>query len=393
MNLLIPRLARDAALALLEEHRTDDVAAIKVAMPIRHATVTLSPLGGARVDDETLSSLRSDLIRLADQHGFPQTAPREQLQAFEGAAARLLHAALPMTPHEASEEEVWSYLTCCWLLDIALWRFGAQANDERFVGHLNRNAFRRLWWRCEVFGSELPFDRLGEDELVNIMERPTLFADRRVARALATEFLARVDTDHVPERMHLMREATKRLLRLTPFVSLSSLSSDDVALLVRDTFDAAMAGLAGERASMPLRTPTDVPAASPEVTSIATMTITTEVSVDGRGSKRELTNFDEVAQAAIDIARRTGRVTNVALREVAPITAEEARAVLASLVAEGRLLRRGASRGTHYVLPVASPEPREPAAVPSVTLPTRPSEPPEPKGNESALRRLIRRAR
>ena len=66
MNLLVPRLARDAALELLELQRIADIDAITASMPARTVTVTLSPLGGARVDHETLVRLRADVsIRFA----------------------------------------------------------------------------------------------------------------------------------------------------------------------------------------------------------------------------------------------------------------------------------------------------------------------------------------
>ncbi len=42
-----------------------------------------------------------------------------------------------------------------------------------------------------------------------------------------------------------MREVTKRLLRLTPFVTFASLTSSDLSILVADAFDAALEGLAG----------------------------------------------------------------------------------------------------------------------------------------------------
>ena len=176
-----------------------------------------------------------------------------------------------MTPHEASQEEVWSYLTCCWLLDVAVWRFGAETTYERFIGHLNRNTFRRMWWRAEIFGPSIDLARLGEDELVNIMERPTLFSDRRLARAIATEFLGRLDRDEARDRMNLMREATKRLLRLTPFVAFSALGDEQVQLVVSDAFDAAAHGLAGQVAAMPIRSRERPYDASPEIISIETM--------------------------------------------------------------------------------------------------------------------------
>ena len=85
---------------------------------------------------------------------------------FEGRTARLVREHLDISPNEASHEEVWSYLTCCWLLDVAVWRFGVNADRRRFVGNVNRNTFRRLWWRAEVLGPDVDLTQLGEDELV-----------------------------------------------------------------------------------------------------------------------------------------------------------------------------------------------------------------------------------
>ena len=118
-------------------------------------------------------------------------------------------------------------------MDIAVWRFGADADERRYLGNVNRNTFRRLWWRAEILGPDIDLARLGEDELVNIMERPTVSADRRLARAVAAEFLRRVDDDGVPERMQLMREAMKRLLRLTPLVAFTALDDSEIKNVVR----------------------------------------------------------------------------------------------------------------------------------------------------------------
>ncbi len=96
---------------------------------------------------------------------------------------------------------------------------------------------------------------------------------------------------------------------------------------------------------MPVRKSESAPPPSPEVTDIPTMTIVKpECEVDNASvATGRADDFDEVAQAALDIARRTGRVTNLALREVVPITPEEARAVLQTLVERGELARLGAT--------------------------------------------------
>lgn len=400
MTVIVPRLDRDSATEILAHHRGSELDLVSAAMPLS-PVVTYSPVGGARIERAELENLRFAMLELARDHGMP--GPPERLQEFEGRGARLVRDLLPMTPHEASHEEVWSFLTCCWLLDIAFWRFGRGADEARFIGHLNRNTFRRMWWRGEILGPQVDLTRLGEDELVSIMERPTIASDRRLARSVAREFLARVESDAAAERMKLMREGTKRLLRLTPFVAFSGLGDGEVRQLASDAFDAAAAGIAGKAFAAPVGTSVSAPPPSPEVTGIPTMTIVTpkqEVAHAGVHTRRA-EDFDEVAQAALDIARRTGRVTNMALREVVPITSEEAREVFQALIARGELIRRGVAKGTHYVLPEPSVQPATPQPQPpqrSIPPPTwrdigsaRPPRHPQPA--ETALRRLLRRGR
>jgi hypothetical protein len=403
MSVVLPRLSRASALEQVEERRRASLGDITYAMPDLDSEVTYSPVGGNRIDRADLSRLRADLLVLAREHGMPQ--PIVDTSTFEAKAARLLHERLNMTPHEASHDDVWSYLTCCWLLDIAFWRFGQNASTDRFVGHLNRNTFRRMWWRAEVLGPDVDLAKLGEDELVNIMERPTLFSDRRLAQRIAFEFIGRVEAGLVAERMRLMREATKRLLRLTPFVAFAALGDENLALVVGDAFDAAASGLSRQTTEISHRSSIDVPAASADVIELSRLEISAPATEppDSLAESARALNFDVVAQAALDIARQTGRVTNISLREVVPmITAEEARDVFRTLIERGELARRGVKRGTHYIIPDEPPAsehhppisetPPEPEAPPSPAA--RPNVAARPsRATETALRRLLRRMR
>jgi hypothetical protein len=348
----MPRLGRDAALALVAHHLPSEPAEITSSMPDLRFPVTYSPVGGTRVEQRELEGLRDLLVEIARSHGMPGAVARTS--EFEARCAEAMHERVPMTPHEASHEDVWSYLTCCWLLDVAVWRFGAEADERRYIGNVNRNTFRRMWWRKEVLGPDIDLARLGEDELVNIMERPTIASDRRLARAVASEFLRRVDAGEAPERMHVMREAMKRLLRLTPMVAFTSLDDIEVRDIVADTFDAAIGGMNGEPVVPRPHARRAVPQPSPDVVREDQLAVASP-GVDSRAPIRG-PDFDLVAQAALDIARRTGRVTNIALREVVSIESDEAREVFKDLVERGALVRRGVKRGTYYVLaePTAS---------------------------------------
>ena len=385
MTIVVPRLDREAAKELIDRHVASGPPAIADAMPDLSPVVTFSPVGGARVEPSTLAALRTSVVSLAKEHGMPKNQVR--IPEFEGRCARLLHERLPMTPHEASHEEVWSYITCCWLLDVAVWRFGAEADERRYVGNVNRNTFRRMWWRAEILGPDIDLTRLGEDELVNIMERPTIAADRRLARAVAVEFLRRVDNGEVPERMQLMREAMKRLLRLTPLVAFTALDDVGVEETITETFDAADAGLNGRSLSRVERHEHEVPEPSLDVVKVATMGIVASDRDGGAAMPHQEGDFETIAQVALDIARRTGRVTNITLREVVAITSDEAREVLTELIARGLLARRGVRRGTYYVLADAG-EPGD-----TQLIPPSPHVPSATRPADTALGRLLRRSR
>ncbi|BCP36837.1 hypothetical protein MINTMi198_22070 [Mycobacterium intracellulare M.i.198] len=342
---------------ILEAHLSIGLDGITSAMPDLTPSITYTPVGGRRIETHKLQQLRADVVDLAREHGMPNQTVGPSI--FDGRGARLLHEALPMSANEASSEEVWSYLTCCWLLDVAVWRFGPGADERRFIGNVNRNTFRRLWWRAEILGPDIDLTKLGEDELVNIMERPTIASDRRLARSVVLEFLARVDDGAGDSRMLLMREAMKRLLRLTPLVAFPALADDELRDVVEQCFTAAAKGLSGEGSedtakhrqvgvgtALGARTP---PRVSPGVTVIERMTF---ADGDSAGTVAEAVNpdFRSAASDALSIARRVGRVTNSSLRELVPITSEEAREVLQCLVRDGLLASRGVRRGTYYIL-------------------------------------------
>jgi hypothetical protein len=239
---------------------------------------------------------------------------------------------------------------------------------------------------------------LGEDELVSIMERPTLASDRRLARAMATEFLRRAEHG-ATERMRLMREASKRILRLTPFVAFGALTDAELAETVSVAFETAAGAIAG-------RTPTRIVEASAtraprpnagvtQVTSMIPQAV--DGAIDPQGNESADNVIGAIAEVAVELARMTGRVTNIMLRNVAQITSDEARDVFKQLVDEGRLVRRGEKRGTHYIVPDVAPEDEGSAAEfvvlgdlqPGTTTPEATDSAP----SDSALMRLLRRAR
>ncbi len=397
MTVLLPRLDRETTSSLIDDARGKTVAEVASRIPAREVRTRSTAQGGLEIADAELAALRHAVVELARGHGYPEEV--KNLPLFDALCARIVHASLPISPHEASEDDIWSYLTCVWLLDVAAWRWGGVGDSERrFRGDVNRNTFRRLWWRAEVLGSEIDLAQLGEDELVNIMERPTIAADRRLARRLAVQFLDRVSERDPAGRMMLMREAGKRLVRLTPIIDFHVMSDGELRALVDSVLTAAAKG--GNVAMT--SSPADIEP-SGVVERIGRLApVHDEAPIESPGYS-DLGARKEYGEVALAIAKRTGRVTNSALREVIALEPADARKVLQDLVEDGVLARRGKAKGTYYVLPGSDGTDSEPEAVQPVASMSASHASPEPDSSgaatqepshgeaEKTLRRFLKR--
>jgi hypothetical protein len=238
MTYLLRRAPRELALSALATHsgqRLDDVAA---ALPDLAMAWDEAPLGGTPVPESALHELREAMVAVAAELGYPDSSPNtRERSAFDAAAGELLHQRLPMTPNEAASESVWNYLTAAWLIDLCAWRWGWDADKRRFTGDPDRGQFRRLWWREEVLGAAggggTLVPRLGETEFFEVMERPTLTRERRVARMLVTVYLiAQTNLGGFKTvglgRENVMRSFARRVLRLTPFTAIEFLDDEQL---------------------------------------------------------------------------------------------------------------------------------------------------------------------
>src|SRR5262249_30895389 len=144
------------------------------------------------------------------------------------------------------------------LPDIVRWRFpGARGitTDERFLGGTRglRNTFGRLWWRAQILyqpGQIEPYgylNLLGEDDLVQITERPNLAGNTALARQTCRSFLQTARVSPSVTRSDLLRDGMKRLRRLLPLLSFQSLDSGVLADVVDEVFTQSAISLAAVR--------------------------------------------------------------------------------------------------------------------------------------------------
>ena len=133
--------------------------------PVRYEVVTDDYLEIARCVDDLAMSLKIDVTAEGPQE------KKKQLN-FDKKLTEIVLDLFPMTPHEAANRDVWSYISLRVLPHYAAWRFPNKSDNpewERFIGQ-ERNTFKRLWWRAHMLGPELAV-KLQEDDLVQMMER------------------------------------------------------------------------------------------------------------------------------------------------------------------------------------------------------------------------------
>jgi len=89
-------------------------------------------------------------------------------------------------------------------------------------------------------GAESPYgllERLGEDELVQIMERPGIAGSPVLAKQICHSFLETCQANgKISNASELWRDAMKRLRRLLPLISFDALDEEVLRQLINDIF-------------------------------------------------------------------------------------------------------------------------------------------------------------
>jgi hypothetical protein len=240
--ILYPQIPHAVAQQLVDELRALPITDAQSRISADHADMYFTPTGGTRATKDDLMKLRGSLAEIAIQCGYPQHRHEAE---FDKPAAAVLHAQMKLSAAEASKPGIWEFLCCVLLCDLVRWRFSGDSGGtsaERFLAS-RRNTFQRLWWRAFVLQDAENSDpyhllgELGEDETVQIMERPFLAGSRELSRTVARELIAAAGRDPDISRRTLIRESQKRLRRLGAFVSFEAIDQEQLKPLVRGIFD------------------------------------------------------------------------------------------------------------------------------------------------------------
>ena len=238
---LLPRLplgiARELAAQMCE--RKPGELADRAAF--EHEFASVAPTGGVPVGRAELASIRNEVCAQVEKLEGLQLPDLKRRSEFDLAVAEALYRSLPIEAGEASRVDVWSFLTCVVLPDMARWRYPDTEDVSRFIGGV-RNTFQRLWWRARVLRDPEATDplwllrTLNEDQLVQIMERPNLRANVLLGRAIGRAMAGLNAKLPRGEVESLSRERVKLLRQVFPIVEFDSLEEGEIEELVSGVF-------------------------------------------------------------------------------------------------------------------------------------------------------------
>lgn len=241
-DLLYPRLPRDVAQRLIVERAGSSLDELADLSALVHPDAEPSATGGHPVDPKKILEVRDTIRGIADHAGYPEPLGTST-QMFDRPCGTALLDAMAIVPADAAEEGVWSFLSLIVVPEIGPWRFPARS-EERLLGR-PRNVLRRTWWRAWALGPDLDTapegcTPLGEDESVQIMERPSLGGNRRTAQALQAA-LWRAERNGLPvARSEVMRELARRLRATKSHISLDALDDPAFVGLLDGLIDQAL---------------------------------------------------------------------------------------------------------------------------------------------------------
>lgn len=242
--MLYPRLPRDVAQRLIVDQAGDSLSDLADRSALIHPDAEPSATGGHPADSKKLAEVRDVIRSSAIDAGFPRPLGTST-QAFDRPCGTALLQVMDIVPADAAEEGVWSFLTLVVVPEIGPWRFPARS-EERLLGR-PRNVLRRTWWRGWALGPDLQqapegCTPLGEDESVQIMERPSLGGNIRTAHALQAALWRAERTGLPVARSEVMRELARRVRATKSHISLDALEDAIMVKLldklVHDSVDA-----------------------------------------------------------------------------------------------------------------------------------------------------------
>lgn len=229
---------------------------VSKALVAQRAAMLSYAASGGHKDPGVTVSIGERLRQIAGDSGFPEDSSSAAYSRFDRSAAIYLAEVPELSTGEGLRDDVWAFIATVVVPDVVDWRFPGRSRD-RFLGGV-RNALQRLWIRGRVLDRGLGaadrwglIDILKEDAAVQIFERPGIFGQPPLARALAEGYVRALEKGaHGLE--DIMRRATKLLRLRNEVFDLGGLPADELTRVVDDCF--ALAGAGSTKVQVPFVT-------------------------------------------------------------------------------------------------------------------------------------------
>ncbi len=242
-QLLFPRLSNLGAEQLLAE-RAFEPSSPDLLTGSAPAFISWAATGGRRISADELKRLRKSILEIAAASGFPESNSQLQRASFDQKCATFLIEQSNIPTGEGLRDDVWAYLTVVLVRDVCIWRFPGPPK-ERILGGV-RNTLQRLWLRG------LAFDRgaghssrweflsiLSEDAMVQVTERPSVAANRPLARAIAECWLETSKRIGRSNMENVMRAAVRNIRISNEVILFAALKEEEIRASVREHFQKA----------------------------------------------------------------------------------------------------------------------------------------------------------
>lgn len=224
-----------------------------------NAKITYAALGAPRVTQVHLDDLVRDIKGIATTCGYPNQKSRTGQQQFDMKTSIVLYQQMMAIPGECRRNGIWQYFACVLFPDITLWRWRDTLEDgniasSRFLGGRN-NCFGRLWLRADTFNDKTLEDpwlyvkSLSEDNFQAILDRSHVARYRILCRAIASEYLSRINLVlHLPDspKERLCRQLMLRIVRASGHTALGLFDRENAKHIVAEIADETLRGMGVE---------------------------------------------------------------------------------------------------------------------------------------------------
>lgn len=205
--------------------------------------LTIRPVSGLPAYTEhQLRALQSTLTELARKAGYPDNASSQEARTFDLTVGHYLHTRLPGVETDLLRPETWSYVSTILVPHLVRWRFPA-AKTERYAGSLVRNTLGRMWLAARTLDRGHAsddrwtfFTNASADFLVQLLERPILSADRRLALMIAEAWSNWRNSASTINLERVNRSALKQLTFQVATIEITALNIDDLRAFVHRAY-------------------------------------------------------------------------------------------------------------------------------------------------------------